>query len=172
MPTHENLSRMEFDGVIVLSPEWSVDLPLWPRSEEVNNLVPESLLEKLIVWQRIFDSSYRLGEGTRPEGWLSVKAKNQWERMAPDLVTELRAVLEGKAELIVDLWPMTPSEGNRELQEYRKRRDDETKREVNASEEKGVKLGWRSPFYDKKGNRIPWDGLNHPSPGDSSAEES
>jgi hypothetical protein len=161
----EYLEWCDFGGVFVLSPEWSVDVPLWPNSGAIDELVPEALQEKLTAWQNIFDSNYRWSEESRPEGWLSKEAKDQWELTAPDLVAELRSALEGKASLIVDLWPITPSEDNRELQNYRKARKEESDHWQYVLKEAGIKLSLRSPFYDESGNRIEWnpgDGLDEP----------
>jgi hypothetical protein len=150
----EYLSWSDFDGVIILSPDWTVNVPLWPRSDTVDELVPESLLAKLINWQTIFESNYRWSEGPRPEGWLSAEAKDQWEQAVPDLVVELTTALEGRARLIVNLWPITPSDQNREFQEYQKSKKDDSERWRVVLEEAGIKLEWRSFFNDESGQRI------------------
>jgi hypothetical protein len=148
----EYLSWSDFDGVIILSPDWTVDVPLWPQSDAVDELVPEPLLAKLINWQTIFDSNYRWSDGSRPEGWVSAEAKDQWEQAAPNLVAELTTALEGRARLIVNLWPIIPSDQNSEFQEYQKSKKDESERWRLVLEEAGIKIAWRSPFYDKSGN--------------------
>ena len=150
----EYLKWTDFDGVFVLSPDWSVDVPLWPQSEAIDNLVPQSLQEKLTTWQSIFDSNYKWSEPERPQGWLSNDAKEEWERAAPDLVAELTSVLEGKARLIVDLWPIIPSEQNQELQDYRKAAKKESDRWQQVLKDAGFKLSWRSAFDDETGNPI------------------
>jgi hypothetical protein len=73
------------------------------------------------------------------------------------MVSELTAALEGKARLIVDLWPITPSSQNHELQEYRSARKEETEHWQKALDKAGIRLEWRSPFYDESGQRIEWD---------------
>lgn len=140
----EYLRWMDFDGVFVLSPDWSVDVPLWPQSEAIDELVPETLQEKLTAWQSIFDSNYRWSDDSRPEGWLSNEAKDLWEQAVPDLVAELTSALEGNAKRIVDLWPITPSEQNHELQEYRKAAKRESDRWQQVLKEAGFELSWRS----------------------------
>jgi hypothetical protein len=150
------LSWQEFDGVIVLSPDWSVDIPLWPQSGKTDELVPKPLLEQLAKWQCIFDSHYRWSEGSRPEGWLSDEARSEWEREAPELVSKLTNALSGKARLIVNLWPITPSSQNRELQEYWTAKKTETKRWQDALDQAGIKLEIHSPFYDESGQRLKW----------------
>lgn len=150
------LSWVDFDGVIVLSPDWCVDAPLWPQSEATDELVPKPLLEKLTAWQSILDSNYRWRDDSRPEGWLSDEARIQWEGAALGLVSELAATLAGKARLIVDLWLITPSDQNRELQEYRSTRDAESKRWQEALDEAGITLEFRSPLNDESGQRIEW----------------
>jgi hypothetical protein len=104
---------MDFDGVVILSPEYSVDVPLWPNSQAVVALVPAPLLEKLVAWQADFDSNFGW-----QDGWHSEEARDRWAEVATVLESELRIVLAGKAELIVDLWPINNSDHNRPLQEY------------------------------------------------------
>jgi hypothetical protein len=149
----EYLSWQEFDGVVVLSPEWTVEVPLWPQSDAVDDLVPVLLLEKLVEWQAIFDSNYRWDDDTRPEGWVSEEAKDRWEQEAPIIVAELLSALEGKAELIVDLWPMVPREQNRELHEYWARRKAESDRWSAGLKEAGINLRWRAPTSEELRDR-------------------
>lgn len=150
------LTWVESDGVIVLSPDWSVDVPLWPQSDATDELVPEPLLHKLVAWQEIFNLNYKWSDKSQPEGWLSEGARIQWEEAAPVLVSELTVALTGNARLIVDLWPITPSSQNHELQKYRSARKAEGERWHEALDRAGIKLEWRSPFHDKSGQRIEW----------------
>jgi hypothetical protein len=131
-------------STIILRPDWSVDVPLWPQSDEVERLVPEPLLAKLTAWQLIFDSNYRWSEEDRPEGWLSEQAKDQWEQEAPLIVAELLTALDGKAELIVDLWPMMFPSQNRELQDYSLKRKQESERWTSLLKEAGITVSWRA----------------------------
>ena len=89
--------------VVRLSPDYSAPSPLWPGSDETDALVPASLLAKLVAWQEYFDSNFI------PEtGWCSDDAKVQWANTAVELEAELREVLAGRADLVVDLWPLEP----------------------------------------------------------------
>lgn len=115
-------NRRDFDGVIILVPEFDVVLPLWPQSDKVETLIPLWLLEKLKNWQDDFQSNFN-----SDLKWRSDKAKVRWTRTAAALETELQVALLGKAEFFVDLWPIRNSDNNRPLQEYRKRRQDELK---------------------------------------------
>ena len=96
--------------VLRLAPDYgveiSVEVPLWPSSDDTDALVPEPLLVKLKKWQRDFASNYRY-EG----GWVSDEARIRWATQAGELEAELRAVLAGKAELVVDLWPLRHPKG-------------------------------------------------------------
>ena len=154
------LKWIDFDGVFILSPDWTVDIPLWPQSEAIDDLIPESLQEKLTTWQSIFDVNYMWSEQDKPERWLSNDAKEEWERAVPDLVAELTSVLEGKARLIVDLWPITPSGQNRELQDYRKAAKRESDRWQRVLKKAGFKLSWQSGINDATGKPIEWDSVN------------
>jgi hypothetical protein len=86
---------------IRLSPDYMAPSPLWPQSEEVEALVPEPLLARLVAWQKDFDANYDWSSG-----WTSEQARDEWAAAAIDLESELRSVLTGKAELTVDLWPI------------------------------------------------------------------
>jgi hypothetical protein len=84
-----------------LSPDYGAPSPLWPLSDETEDLVPESLFAKLVEWQADFDSNYRWDSG-----WQSEEAKARWAAAAVDLEAELREALDGNAALEVDLWPL------------------------------------------------------------------
>jgi len=84
-----------------LSPDYSAPSPLWPTSDETDSLVPEALLAKLIAWQEEFDDNFRWDTG-----WQSNEAKLQWAAEADILEADLRVALAGKADLVVDLWPL------------------------------------------------------------------
>jgi hypothetical protein len=53
-------------------------------------------------WQQWFDDHF-LPHG----GWTSKEARDQWAEKAEDLVWQLKRALWGRAELVVDLWPLT-----------------------------------------------------------------
>ena len=83
-----------------LSPDYSAPSPLWPLSVGTNDLVPESLLAELIAWQEDFNANFW------DTGWRSEEAKIRWSDASVSLVEQVREALAGKAELIVDLWPL------------------------------------------------------------------
>jgi hypothetical protein len=80
-------------------------VPLWPSSDATDALVPPDLIERLLAWQSDFDGSFH------PEReWLSHEAKERWATSSAELEAELREALSGKAELVVDLWPLGQKE--------------------------------------------------------------
>jgi hypothetical protein len=85
-----------------LSPDYSAPSPLWPSSDDTDALVPSELLERLVAWQKAFDRNFHW-----EKGWQSEQARDEWAATAIELEAELRAALRGKAELEVDLWPLT-----------------------------------------------------------------
>lgn len=76
------------DRTIVLAPDYGVEVPLWPQSDETDALIPEGLLAKLIAWQGEWDSHFHY-----VNGWDSEAAKSQWERDEETLAAEVREVL-------------------------------------------------------------------------------
>jgi hypothetical protein len=98
-PQHDWFS----DGQVVrlrLFPEWSVDVPVFPRSDDTDALIPEALLAKLIAWNLYLNQNCHW-----ESGWKSQDAKDKWIGEVPSLVAQLTAALAGKAELVIDLWP-------------------------------------------------------------------
>jgi hypothetical protein len=87
--------------VIRLMPGYSVDVPLFPRSDFTDALVPGDLLAKLIRWQKEFDHNYHW-----ETGWRSTEVRDRWAGEAVPLEASLRDALRGKADLVVDLWPL------------------------------------------------------------------
>ncbi len=59
----------------------------------------------MIAWQKEFDSNFHWDTG-----WSSEETKGKWADEAVHLEAELREALAGKAELIVDLWPLYPDD--------------------------------------------------------------
>ncbi len=88
---------------VTFSPDYGAPSPLWPQSDATDALVPEALLVKLVAWQGEFDSNFGW-----EMGWSSDEAKAKWAEEAVGLEAELREALAGKAELVVDLWPLDP----------------------------------------------------------------
>jgi hypothetical protein len=87
--------------VIRLYPEYSVSVSLFPQSDDTNALVSEPLLVRLRAWQEFFDQNYRWDSG-----WRSNEARDRWATEAVPLEAALKIALEGKASLVVDLWPL------------------------------------------------------------------
>lgn len=88
-----------------LMPEYTPSgwVPLWPSSDDTDNLVPSPLLDELIAWGEVFSENFH------PEsGWSSKEVMDQWAAEAARLEVELRSALAGTAELDVDLWPLEP----------------------------------------------------------------
>jgi hypothetical protein len=54
-------------------------------------------------WQKLFDQNYRWDLG-----WRSEDARDKWAAEAVPLEATLRIALEGKADFVVDLWPLNP----------------------------------------------------------------
>jgi hypothetical protein len=87
--------------VLRLYPEYSVKVPLFPLSPDTDSLLPEPLRTRLMAWQKDFDLNFRWDTG-----WRSEEARTRWAAEAVPLEAELREALEGKADLVVDLWPL------------------------------------------------------------------
>ena len=83
--------------------DYGAGVPLFPQSRFTESLVPVELLEKLKAWQADFEEHF-----SPRHGWLSAQAKERWTTTAHALEPELRAALTGKAEIVVDLWPLSP----------------------------------------------------------------
>lgn len=95
------------EHVLRLSPDYTADLPLWGMIVEPLQ-IPASLLEDLRVWQRTFDSQF-----DAHWGWISTEAKTSWAEEAVELEARLRSAVEGKAEVLVDLWPLEAEDTDR-----------------------------------------------------------
>jgi hypothetical protein len=92
-------------GVIVLTLEYGAELPLWGEpwgniDWHFTKFSPE-LLDRLAAWQLVFDENYDY-----ETGWRSDAAQDRWAHDANDLVTDLRAALGTRAELVMNLWPL------------------------------------------------------------------
>jgi hypothetical protein len=86
--------------IVDLRPDYGAPSPLWPQSDEIDALVPEALLVRLMRWQHDFDANFARGR------WTSEEAKRRWAEESELLVEDTRFALEGKAFLNVDLWPL------------------------------------------------------------------
>jgi len=83
-----------------LSPDYDVELPLW-GDWPLDTRLPDDLRDRLASWQAEFSESFRNGVG-----WITRQAKEDWVAQADGLAGALRKVLDGKAQLEVDLWPV------------------------------------------------------------------
>ena len=112
---HQEVPRFEAEGrpphdwfadgkpiVLRLFPEYVMGIvPVFPQSDDTGALIPEDLSTRLTTWNDFFNVNYHY-----EKGWQSEKAKVDWSEDAVPLVAELKGALEGKAELVVDLWPV------------------------------------------------------------------
>jgi hypothetical protein len=87
--------------VLKLMPEYGVDVPLWPRSDDTDAMIPAELLQRLIRWQASFDESFHYDRG-----WRNVETRETWGHEARLLEKRLRQALPHDVQLVVDLWPL------------------------------------------------------------------
>lgn len=97
-----DLAPDERPAKVRLSPDYSAPYPLWPLSDATAAMVPEAVMAKLVAWQKDFDANFHW-----ETGWRSDEARDRWAAAATELGPEVRAALDGRAELEVDLWPLT-----------------------------------------------------------------
>jgi hypothetical protein len=81
-------------------PDYSADLPLWGGALSQLDL-PARLLDELGDWQQEFDDNF-----DPHTGWSSEVIKSTWAQRAVTLEMDLRAEIDGRANLSVDLWPL------------------------------------------------------------------
>ena len=81
-------------------PDYSADLPLWGSALSQLDL-PARLLDELGDWQQEFDDNF-----DPHTGWSSEVTKSTWAQRAVTLEMDLRAEIDGRATLSVDLWPL------------------------------------------------------------------
>ena len=80
-----------------LSPDYDAELPLWGDWPHDTRL-PDDLRDRLAAWQAEFNENYG-GRWTK-------EIRERWAAQADGLADALRKVLDGKAALEVDLWPI------------------------------------------------------------------
>ncbi|MGO9878584.1 MAG: hypothetical protein ACLPSM_04395 [Acidimicrobiales bacterium] len=85
----------------VFAPEYGVTTPLWPNGVAVDRIVPPEPLERLIRWQALFDATF-----TGNRVGCRIPAKEQYAADAIEMQQQFRNALNGKVDLIVDLWPL------------------------------------------------------------------
>ena len=88
---------------VELSPDYGAEMPLWPQEDVTDSLVPAELKERLLAWQQVFEANFE-----PPSGWKSMTIKSQWAETAVQLEADLRAAVDGRVEVEVDLWPLNP----------------------------------------------------------------
>jgi len=92
--------------VLMLSPDYTADLPLWGMPIEPLG-IPTPLLEDLRSWQRAFDKDFD------PHlGWISPEAEQTWAAAAVGLEARLLEAVDGRVEVQIDLWPLDHSDEN------------------------------------------------------------
>jgi hypothetical protein len=85
------------DHTIRMAPDYGVDVPLWPRADETDELVPEDLLRRLMEWQTYWDHHHQF-----ERGWDSDESRVRWRKEGADLASELKDVLPRGWKLKID----------------------------------------------------------------------
>jgi hypothetical protein len=98
-PNHDRFPDIQ-PIVLRLVPEYTDEVPVFPRSDDTDAPTPPALLHRMVAWNRYFNENFQWDEG-----WRSEEAKINWAEGAVPLVAEFKDVLAGKAEPGVDLWP-------------------------------------------------------------------
>jgi hypothetical protein len=78
---------------VSLSCDYAATLPLW-GDWPPDTPLPEELRQRLAAWQEDWEEGH-----LRVTGWRSEAARAHWLSKADDLASELRTVLDGRAEL-------------------------------------------------------------------------
>ena len=85
------------DRTIRLAPDYGVDVPLWPQSDETESKFPEELIQRLVVWQDFWESNH-----SWDRGWVSEESCAQWMHDGTILAADLRKALPPRWKLISD----------------------------------------------------------------------
>jgi hypothetical protein len=87
-----------------LAPDYVMGISgLWPSSDDTDAMVSPELLTRLVAWNDEFNVNFHY-----ERGWRSEEARDRWAEESVDLAAQVRAAVEGKAELQIDLWPLSP----------------------------------------------------------------
>jgi hypothetical protein len=86
---------------VMLSPDYSAELPLWGQRWEALRLDP-ALQSALADWQLHFDEHFH-----HDRGWTGASARDTWAAEAEKLIRRLRRALPESVLLDVDLWPLS-----------------------------------------------------------------
>jgi hypothetical protein len=91
-----------------LSPDYGVEAPLIPLwGNGFGNIswqftkLPPAMLDRLVAWQEIFEKNFQW-----ERGWVSKRARAEWTERAETLATDLQEELDGRATVVLDLWPL------------------------------------------------------------------
>jgi len=79
-------------------PGW---VPLWPSSDATDAYFSVDLLQRLVAWHDEFQDNYGYDGG-----WVSDESERRWADESKVLEDEVRREIAGKADLVVDLWPL------------------------------------------------------------------
>jgi hypothetical protein len=102
------------DGEItsfLLSPSYGVESPLWPSTVATREMIPAALWDDLLAWEGEFEANFEWGSG-----WRTEKAQSDWATASTELIERVRQAIEGKSELVVNLWPLGQPEQRFPLQ--------------------------------------------------------
>jgi hypothetical protein len=103
-PSEEDLGWDDpLPDVVVLSPDYSAELPLWGAgfgniAWQFTKFSP-GLLDRLAAWQQEFDDNYHYSYG-----WKSAAIRRQWVSQVESLAADVQAELGARASLVVELW--------------------------------------------------------------------
>lgn len=82
-------------------PEYNVDIPVWPRCQETDQLIPETLRKRLRSWQELFDENFHYDHG-----WTNTEVAERWRKLGRQLEKDLRESLPPDVTLDVNYWPV------------------------------------------------------------------
>jgi len=85
---------------VKMMPDYTAPMPLWGDWWDLD--LPAPLLRELALWQEDFDRSFHW-----EHGWASPRAREAWAKEAAQLEPLLRRTVGTRAEVVVDLWPLT-----------------------------------------------------------------
>jgi hypothetical protein len=74
-------------------------------------MIPAALWDDLLAWEGEFEANFEWGSG-----WRTEKAQSDWATASTELIERVRQAIEGKSELVVNLWPLGQPEQRFPLQ--------------------------------------------------------
>ena len=97
--------RHKPERYVKLMAEYSCHMPLWGTVDwQKDCSLSRDLLDRLVNWQRSFDTSFHWDHG-----WRDTAERDAWAREADELSAALRRELPSDIPLVVDMWPIEPS---------------------------------------------------------------